>query len=216
LGRGDEGRCPLCLKRKGRRACPAKGAAICPHCCGTKRRVEIDCPEDCVYLEGGHAGGWEGRETEKRRDARRVVPFVADLDEPQGRLYYAALLGITGLRARHPHLDDRLLAQAVTALRKTVDTRSRGILYEHPAEDARAQALTYELRGMFEAREESGEVKAPSDRDLRPVLDALGQGLEATINEGAGPTAFLDTAARLVGRQEGGARRAPHPLIVEP
>jgi hypothetical protein len=64
LGRGDEGRCPLCLKRKGRRACPAKGAAICPHCCGTKRRVEIDCPEDCVYLEGGHAGAWEGRETE--------------------------------------------------------------------------------------------------------------------------------------------------------
>jgi hypothetical protein len=216
LARGEDGRCPLCLKRKGRRACPAKGAEICPHCCGSKRRVEIDCPEDCVYLGGGHAVGWDGRETEKRRDARRVVPFVARLDETQVQLYYTALLGITGLRARRSDLDDRLLAQAVAALRKTVDTRSRGILYEHQAEDARAQGLMYDLRGLFEAKDESGRVTSPSDHDLLPALTALGEGLEATRREDAGPTAFLDTAARLVGRQEAGSRSAPRPLIIEP
>ena len=216
MASGEDGRCPLCLKRKGRRACPAKGASICPHCCGTKRRVEIDCPDDCVYLSGGHAGAWDGRETEKRRDARRVFAYVAGLPERQVRLFYTALVGITALRARRRELDDRLLADAVAALRKTVDTRNRGILYEHQADDARAQGLVYELRGLFEAKDESGQVHAPSDRDLLPALDALAQGLEATLKEDAGPTAYLDTAVRLVGRQEAVARATPAPLILEP
>ena len=59
--------CPLCAKRKGRRACLAKGETICPQCCGSKRLVLIDCPDDCVYLEA------EGE------DGRRKAPADRDL-----------------------------------------------------------------------------------------------------------------------------------------
>ena len=43
--------CPLCRKRPAKRACPALGQEICTVCCATKRLVEIQCTEDCRYLE---------------------------------------------------------------------------------------------------------------------------------------------------------------------
>jgi hypothetical protein len=115
--------CPVCRQRRGKRACPAKGEPICSQCCGAKRRVEIDCPPDCVFLDGAHAGAWEGRAADRDRDARRVGPFLEGLSEAQGRLVLLSLVGITAIRARRREIDDRLLLEAVRALRKTVETR---------------------------------------------------------------------------------------------
>ncbi|MFI5182906.1 MAG: hypothetical protein ACHQNV_00795 [Vicinamibacteria bacterium] len=208
--------CPLCRERRGKRLCPAKGAEICAHCCGTKRRVEIDCPSDCAYLSGIHASGWEGRETERRRDARRLAPFLQELSEVQARLFFLALAGIGAMRARRRDLDDRLLGQAVSALRKTAETRARGVLYDHQADDARAQGLVVEVRQLFEAQDESGRAVSPEDRDLLAVLVALDRSIAATLGESEGSVAFLDTALRLVGRLEGAPATVPRPLIVEP
>ena len=208
--------CPLCRSRKPKRLCPAKGEAICPACCGSKRRVEIDCPDDCVYLTGGHAGAWQGRETERRRDSRRVLLHAQELSEAQGRLLFLTLVGLIGIRGTRAELDDAMALQAVRALRRTVETRERGVLYEHQPEDARAQALVHELRAMFEATDEEGRSVAPADRDLLGALRALEAGLEASLREEGG-SAFLGSAARIVGRAQG-APVAPsrRPLIVEP
>lgn len=208
--------CPLCRQRKAKRACPAKGASICPHCCGTKRLVEIDCPPDCVYLTGAHAPAWEGRETERNRDLRRVAPHIQSLAHERAQLFFLALAGVNALRARRRDLDDRLLAQAVEALRKTVETRARGILYEHPAGDVRAQGLVLDLRGLFEAKDAEGRVATPDDRDLLPVLTALESSVTETLRESAGPTAFLDTVARLAARLGTAPAAKTSPLIVEP
>jgi len=207
--------CPLCRQRRGKRACPARGEAICSHCCGSKRRVEIDCPADCVYLDGTHARAWEGRSAERDRDARRVAPFLEGLTEAQGRLVLVSLVGITAIRARRG-IDDRLLLEAVRALRKTVETRDKGILYEHQAEDARAQGLAHELAGLFEARDEEGRARAPGDRDLAAALARLESAIEATRQEEESAHAFLDTASRVAARlgPPPGARARPG-LIVE-
>ena len=197
--------CPLCAKRKGRRACPAKGELICSQCCGSKRLVLIDCPHDCVYLGGG-AFGWS-RESEKRKDARRLYPMVEGLSDAQAQLLFLGLMGIVALRARHRDLDDALLASAVLALRKTTETRMNGLVYEHPPDDARAQALLRELAGIFEAEGEDGRKAAPQDRDLLAALGGLEAGL--AVDQGASPTSFLDTAVRLVGRSA--ARESPSP-----
>jgi hypothetical protein len=208
--------CPLCRQRKGKRACPARGASICSQCCGTKRLVEIDCPPDCVYLTGAHAPGWDGRAADRERDQRRLGPHVAELTERQLHLVLVALAGINGIRGRRPELEDTVLLEAVVALRKTVETRGRGVLYEHPAGDARAQELVQELSGIFEAKGDDGAVHRPSDRDLAAALRGLEGALAATVREKQGPHAFLDTAARLVGRLGGAPARRPRPLIVEP
>jgi hypothetical protein len=200
----------------GRRACPAKGALICSHCCGEKPRVEIDCPEDCAYLGGAHAGAWEGRETERKRDLRRVASQVQALDRKQAELFFLAIVGLAGLRARRDDLDDRLLAEAVSALRKTVETRQSGLLYEHAPDDPRARGLVLDLRRLFEAKAEDGATAAPDDRDLLPVLAGLEASLAGTLHEQAGPTAFLDSAVRLAGRIAPPRGEARGPLIVAP
>jgi hypothetical protein len=206
--------CPLCCQRKGKRRCPAKGAEICSHCCGTKRRVEIDCPDDCVYLRGPAA--WAGRETERQRDLRRLAPHFQDLTDEQSRLFFIALVGITAIHSRRTDLDDALLIQAATALRKTVETRGRGILYDHQAEDLRAQGLVHDLRALFEARDEAGHATAPDDRDLLAVLQSLESALGESIRQRADPRAFLDTAARVAGWLGAPSRPRPRSVIVEP
>ena len=209
--------CPLCRQRRGKRACPAKDEAICSQCCGSKRRVEIDCPPDCVYLDGAHAGAWEGHAVERDRDARRLGPFLEGLTEGQGRLVLLSLVGVTAIRARRREIDDRLLLEAVRALRKTVETREKGILYEHQAADARAQGFAHELADLFEAKDEQGRGQAPADRDLAAALARLEQAIEATRQEGESSHAFLDTATRVAARlgPPPGVRARPG-LIVEP
>jgi hypothetical protein len=206
--------CPVCEKRKGKRACPAKGAEICSHCCGTKRRVEIACPDDCVWL-GAHASAWAGRETETTRDLRRVAPHIQDLSDAQARLFFLALVGLTNMRARRPELGDRLVHEAVSALVKTVETREKGIVYEHRADDLRAQGLVHEIRAIFEAKDESGAPVALDDRDVLAALRALQKALEECLRDQAGPAAFLETAGRVAARVSAPTRPA-RPLIVQP
>jgi hypothetical protein len=208
--------CPLCRERKGKRSCPAKDALICSACCGSKRLVEIDCPRDCVFLTGAHAGAWEGRETERERDWRRIAPYAQGLSEPQGRLLMLAVVGIHGIRHKRPGLGDRHALEAVQALRKTLETRGHGILYEHAAQDPLAQGLLQDLRELFEAKDAEGQVRAPDDRDLQPVVAALESALKAALREG-GTTDFLDTAGRVARAMQRETMSQPEEkLIVAP
>ncbi len=207
--------CPLCGRRKGKRACPAKGVRICSTCCGSKRKVEIACPDDCHYLGGAHGASWDGRETERRRDQRRLGPHIAALSEPQRGLFLLALFGLPTIRERYDQLDDLLLADALAALRKTVETRERGVLYEHAPTDLRAQALVRDLEQLFHTEGRDGVQRTPAGSDLLAVLKACEAALTETRREEAGPTAFLDTAARLVASFVA-AESEPERLIVEP
>jgi hypothetical protein len=206
--------CPVCRQRKGKRTCPAKEALICSHCCGTKRRVEIACPDDCVWL-GAHAGSWAGRETEITRDLRRVAPHIQGLSDAQARLFFIALVGLTQIRARRAELSDRLVHEAVQALARTAETREKGILYEHRADDLRAQALVHEIAAIFEAKDEAGAPLVRDDRDLVAALGALEKALGECLREEAGPAAFLETAGRVAARVAPPSPSA-RPLIVQP
>lgn len=44
--------CWYCKKNKGKRYCPPLENILCPVCCAKNRLKNIDCPEDCGYLEG--------------------------------------------------------------------------------------------------------------------------------------------------------------------
>jgi hypothetical protein len=178
--------CTVCGQRKGKRACPARGDRICSQCCGTKRLVEIDCPPDCLYLTGAHAPGWEGRAADRQRDQRRLGPYVAELTEKQVHLVLIALAAFGGIRARRDDLDDALALEGVVAVRKTAETRDRGVLYEHPPGDARAEELVRELAGVFEARGDDGALHRPADRDLVAALRALEAAIAGTAGASRG------------------------------
>ncbi|MBN2369752.1 MAG: hypothetical protein JXO72_04635 [Vicinamibacteria bacterium] len=210
--------CGLCGSRKGRRYCPAGQKRICPTCCGSKRIVEINCPDDCVYIKGGRAAAWEGRVTEKRRDERRVAVIYTDLSDAQCRLANKTLVGLLAIRSRLPDIDDRLLASAVGIWRKTIETRERGILYEHQADDMRVQVLVSAIKEVFE---EEMKRLTHSDRDMLAVLRAVERSLTRTSMEETDPRAFLESISRLVGRlvKENRARgddALDEPRIIKP
>ncbi len=208
--------CPLCQKRKGKRACPGKGEFVCAHCCGSKRLVLVACPTDCAYLTGAHAPRWEGRETEKRRDGRRLAPYLEGLSAGALRVFVITLAGLAVIRKQRPEASDATLLAALAALRKTVETRTRGILYEHPPEDLRAMDLLQDLRSLYEPQDEDGRDISPADEDLLGALTALEGCLEEVRSEGLQPTAFLDIAVRLMGQPPAHKTEPSHRLIVEP
>jgi hypothetical protein len=186
--------CPLCGSRKGRRSCPALRSWICAGCCGSKRRVEVDCPADCAFLTGRAAGAWEGRATELRRDKRRIGSLFASMSEAQENAAYDVLIGLQEVRSRYPDVDDRLMASALGVLRQTLETQERGILYEHKADDLRVQLVTTAIQ---ESIEPDDERKAHRPSVLLAVVRAFEQGLARAANEETDPRAFLDSARRV-------------------
>jgi hypothetical protein len=202
--------CPLCRHRRAKRSCPGKGFHICSTCCGEKRRVEIDCPDDCVYLQGSHAPSWEGRETERKRDLKRLAPHVGVLKEDEAQLFFATLVGIDEIRRRRPELDDPAVATALGTVQQTLKTRGTGLIYDHPAEGILPQLVVNDLLAFWGRL--SG--KEPLEtKGLPRVLEALAHAASA---EGGG-TGFLETTTRLV-RRHGLTLKAPEkaPQIVIP
>ena len=207
--------CPLCRERKGKRLCPAKGTHICSTCCGAKRLVEIECPRDCVYLNGTHAGAWQGRETERARDHRRLAPSLQALTNAQMQLLLVAIVGLDRMRSERRGLQDLFVVDAVRALRKTVETRGHGILYDHSAEDLRAEGLRHDLAGLFVTHDAEGRPTSPDDGDLLAALRALESVVEAVLREG-GTTEFLEMAGRIAAELRKDAQPKPQRLIVAP
>jgi len=192
--------CPLCGQRKGKRVCPGKdGALICSACCGTKRLVEVPCPSGCEYLTGSHAASWDGRESERRTGIRRVARQVEALTESQAAVFSYLRAGIVKVSVRHRDADDALWRQALLALRRTLETRLNGLVYEHPADDWQAQSLLRDMHAVLEPPENDGRPIAEPPI-LIAAFKALEAAVEAAIREGSGPRAFLETATRITSR----------------
>src|SRR5258705_13771202 len=126
--------CPLCLVRKERRACPALRQTICPVCCGTKRLIEIQCPEDCVYLASAREHPAAIVRRQQEHDIDILMPTLQGLTERQHQLFFL----FQSLIARHtPEGFARLLdddvAEAAGAVASPLQTAARGVIYEHAA-----------------------------------------------------------------------------------
>jgi hypothetical protein len=205
--------CPLCSARKGKRACPGKDAPICAPCCGSKRHVEVRCPADCVYLAGAHAGAWADADQARRRDVKRLAPHFRSLTEEQLTRAFLVLGALA--EARHERfVDDETVAAAIGALRRTARTLEAGLIYEHAAEDPRAQWLVARLDAALGMEGAERGIEPAPDGDRGAVLAALEAALQASRWERSSPAAFVETAARAVGDTRPPAARSS--LIVEP
>ena len=91
--------CPLCDRRRGRRSCPALGESICSACCGTKRRTQIACPPDCVYLESAAAHPPAVVQRRRERDGGFLAALLHGLTGPQQRLTAMLLEHLAGRSA---------------------------------------------------------------------------------------------------------------------
>lgn len=190
--------CPLCRRRRGRRACPALGEQICSACCGTKRLTQIACPADCAYLQSATDHPPAIVQRQRERDAQFLLAMVHDLSGPQQWMVSRLFAYLGGDRPDTLGLTDRDLEQAAQALARTWETASRGIVYEHTATTAQAQRLANEMKQLIEAGAREGPRLA--DRDLADLLRRIEIGAREARNVlgGDGPdTACLAMLKRV-------------------
>lgn len=194
------GTCPLCGVRKARRECPALGRMICAVCCGTKRLVEIPCPDSCPYLASAREHPAAVVQRRQERDFRFFLPLVSDLTEPQARL----VLVFQAVTLRYaagavPALLDQDVADAAEAVAATLETARKGVIYEHQAASIPAQRLSAELRAALASLAPEPSQTARVERDGAVALRRIEQAARtaATALAGDEPPIFINLARRL-------------------
>jgi len=187
--------CPLCDRRKSRRDCPALGRSICPVCCGTKRLVEINCPETCVHLSTARANPPAVVRRQQDADLTLLLPTIQALTERQHQLFFLCLSVITRHRPDgFASLADADVAEAAGSLAATLETAAKGVIYEHQTQSAVARKLADEFRRLIEeVRKEGADVR---DHEAAVTLRAVEKGARE-IGEAIGGT---DTYLALIGR----------------
>jgi hypothetical protein len=209
--------CPSCGHRKGRRQCPALRQTICAQCCGTKRLVEIRCPSDCGYLSSAREHPAAVVRRQQERAVATLGPTIRHLTERQQQLYFL----FQSVIARHTpqgfgRLVDDDVAEAAGTLAKTLETASRGVIYDHTAQSPIAQGLIADLKTLLDQiREQGGRV---FDGETAITLRAIEQGARTVRTSPDERTAYLDLMATLLniapGQEQAPAGAAPSSLIL--
>jgi hypothetical protein len=194
--------CPLCQRRKARRACPALGKTICTVCCGTKRQVEIQCPKDCIYLTTAREHPPAAAVRKQQRDVGSVVRFMQDLDDRQSRLFFLVLTFL--VRYPAPELQpliDEDVADALGALAATFETSSRGVIYEHRPRSMAAERLASAVKPVLDEADSSGGTAF--ERDAAVVLRRIEAAARAVSHEEPGNRrAFVELLTRIIERKD--------------
>jgi hypothetical protein len=164
--------CPLCGTRRARRGCPALGQQICAICCGTKRLVQIRCPSDCTWLASAREHPPAVVIRQQQHDIALLVRAIGDLTERQSQLFF--LLSTVLVRYEPPELQplvDGDVGEGATALAATLETASRGVIYEHrPASLPAERVMTAMKAVLAEAGRGGGSA---FDRDAAVVMRRL-------------------------------------------
>jgi hypothetical protein len=193
--------CPLCRHRKARRVCPALQQTICTVCCGSKRLTEIACTSDCVYLTSSREHPAAAVKRQQERDVATLLPTIRHLTERQYQLFFLLQSTI----ARHApeglaRLLDADVADAAGAVAATLETASRGVIYEHAAQTLPGQKLAGELKATLEEIKKHGA--RVFDHEAAVTLRAIEQGARDVGSAGNGTT-YLELMRRLL--EVGGA-----------
>lgn len=170
--------------------------SICTICCGTKRLVEIACPDTCPHLATAREHPAAVVKKQQERDVAVLLPTISHLTERQHQLFFL----IHSVIARHkPETLSRLLdedvAQAASAVAATLETAGRGVLYEHTPASLPAQRLAKEITAML------AEVRAQGTRIYDGEVAIALRSVERGAREGAkqgSDTAYMSLVGRLL------------------
>lgn len=209
--------CPLCQRRPAKRACPALGRDICPVCCATKRIVEIQCPDDCRYLGRAQQHPAAAVKRQQDLDLATLMSTMGRLTEVQLQLFFL----LSGVLVRHTpegfsSLSDADVAEAAGTLASTLETASRGVIYEHAPSSAAAAAVRRELKALLDEVGRGGGSRF--ERDAAEVLRGIERGARHDApGIGTDPAGWMTILSRVM-REAPGVRtpRPASPLIVPP
>ena len=206
--------CPLCQRRPAKRSCPALGQIICGVCCATKREVEIACPVDCGFLTSSqrHPAAVVRRRFDA--DIATLMSSLGRLTDPQLQLFF--LLQTVVVRHQPGGLTrllDADVALAAGALAGSLETASRGLIYEESTASVVAEGLRRALRPVLDEMVKGGGSRA--ERDAAAVLRGIERGARQAVDAtGADSTVYLELLGRVLREQK--PREPSAGLIVAP
>lgn len=189
--------CPLCQKRPAKRACPAVRQDICPVCCATKRLVDIQCTEDCRYLEAGQRHPAAVVRKQIDRDVTLLMATVGRLSEQQLQLYFLLQSMVLSYKPEGlARLIDEDVALAAGALAASLETATKGVIFEEATASIVAEGLRRALKPVIEEVTKNAGTRA--EREVAVVLRAMERGAK---HEGGhipdGQTAYLELVTRV-------------------
>jgi hypothetical protein len=202
--------CPVCGHRKARRECPALGQSICPVCCGTKRLVEIACPDTCAYLSAARANPAAVVRRQHETDVALLLPTIQSLTERQHQLFFL----FQSVIAKHQpdgfaRLLDSDVADAAGSVAATLETAAKGVIYQHATHSTVAQKLATELTAFLQQIRDDGATVY--DREAAMTLRAIEAGAR-TIKQPAGSgDDYLALMGRLLQVNRASVGSAPSP-----
>ncbi len=137
------------------------------------------------------------------------------VNEQQLQLFFLFQSQILGYRPEGlARLVDSDVAQATGALAKTLETASRGVIYDEPTSSVVADGLRRELRPTIDEITKSGGSRA--EREVAEVLRGIERGANHTLPAmGASEDGYLELVGRILKRQAAPTEPA-NALIVVP
>jgi hypothetical protein len=206
--------CPQCGQRRGKRACPALGQTICPVCCATKRLVEIRCPTDCSYLVASKA---HPSATVKRRqegDLRTLLDGMGQLSEPQLQLFFLIQSYFLRPVPGAPRPMDAEVADAAGAVAATLETASRGVIFEHQASTAGGRRMAADLLGVLREAGRGGGSRF--ERESAEVLRGIERAARPSPLAEPGQRTYLDLVTRVLRQAAPGEAPVDPPSLILP
>lgn len=182
-------------------------------CCGTKRLVEIACPPDCVYLTTAQRHPAAAVKRQQERDLGVLFTALGRITEPQLELFFWIHSAIARFEPDGTPLTDSDVAEAAGALAASLETASRGVIYEQRAASPTAERLRRHLDGLL--TELRGRVGSRVDRDAMIVLRGIERAARHQVEGiGSGPVDYLTLVARVLQERPPDARQATSRIIL--
>lgn len=129
-------KCILCNSRKAKRYCPAKRADICPVCCGEKRGIEIDCPEDCKYFVTGHQYQQQKLTHQRiRKDGVETYIRRAELYKKNPQLFACIEYSLVDAFSSNNRINNKDVYMALELNLKTLQSEMKGLIFKHRSDD---------------------------------------------------------------------------------
>jgi hypothetical protein len=158
--------------------------------------VEICCPEDCPYLHGEHDSHWEPP-SRKAEEAQFVAHFADVRREKVPLLVFLHHLLLQAQQNFGGAFSDEATLDIVSTLARTLETLSKGVVYEHKSESPHLQAVIRWVGTVLEKRKEIPTIPQASDTEILNMLQTMASAIQAHREEAMTVRSYLDTAGRV-------------------